>query len=66
MTVMPLIGPFRKWSPTYYSRDTSVIFGETRRSKSSFAKASEDTRYAFLHGFAAVASCEGGCSRDLR
>ena len=50
------------------------VFGETRRaysavvadkatkagSMSSFAKASEDTRYAFLHGLTAVASCVGG------
>ena len=31
-----------------------------RRSVPSFAKVSEDTRYAFLHGLLAMASCEGG------
>ena len=43
-----------------YSRGPSGFFGETRRSMSSFAKASEDTHCAFLHGFTAVASCVGG------
>jgi len=57
--------------PRLHSRGSSGFFGETRRSMSSFAKsptrqrfgdgaASEDTRCAFLHGFTAVASCEGG------
>ena len=43
-----------------YSHGPSVVFGETRRSMSSFAKASEDTRYAILHGITALASCVGG------
>ena len=47
-------------APRLYSRGPSGIFGETRRSMSSFAKASEDTRCAFLHGLTAVASCVGG------
>ena len=56
------------------SRGPSNFFGATRRaysavvadkatkagSMSSFAKASEDTRCAFLHGLTAVASCVGG------
>jgi len=41
-------------------RDTSTFFGETRRSVSSFAKATEDTHLAFIHGLTAVAFCEGG------
>jgi len=32
----------------------------SRRSGSSFAKASEDTHCTFLYGFPAVASCGGG------
>jgi hypothetical protein len=47
-------------APRLYSRGPSGVFGETRRSMSSFAKASEDTRCAFLHGLTAVASCVGG------
>ena len=47
-------------APRLYSRGLSDFFGETRQSMSSFAKASEDTRYAFLHGLTAVASCIGG------
>ena len=47
-------------APRLYSRGPFGVFGETRRSMSSFAKASEDTRCAFLHGFTAVASCVGG------
>jgi hypothetical protein len=66
-------GNNKSWSPRLYSYSLSGIFGETRRaysaevasatkagSMSSFAKASEDTRCAFLHGLAAVASCVGG------
>ncbi len=34
-----------------YSRGPFCLFGGTRRSVSSFAKASEDTRCAFLHSF---------------
>jgi hypothetical protein len=47
-------------APRLYSRGPSCFFGVTRRSMSSFAEASEDTRCAFLHGLIAVASCEGG------
>jgi hypothetical protein len=37
--------------PRLDSHGSSCIFGDTRRSLSSFAKALEDTRCAFLHGF---------------
>ena len=47
-------------APRLYSRGPFCVFGGTRRSVSSFAKASEDTRCAFLHSFTAVASCIGG------
>jgi hypothetical protein len=60
-------------APRLYSRGPSGVFGGTRRaysaevasatkagSMSPFAKASEDTRCAFLHGLTAVASCVGG------
>jgi hypothetical protein len=33
---------------------------ETLRSVSSFAKATEDTLFAFIHGLTPVAFCEGG------
>ena len=38
-------------APRLYSRGPFGFFGETRRSRSSFAKASEDTRSAFLPSF---------------
>ena len=47
-------------APRLHSRDLFGVFGETRRSVSFFAKASEDTRYAFLRGVTVVASCAGG------
>ena len=42
-------------APRLDSRGPSGTFGETRRSMSSFAKASKNTRCAFLHGLTAVA-----------
>jgi len=62
------------WSTRLNSRGPFCVFGGTRRaysavvadtatkagSVSSFAKASEDTRCAFLRSFTAVASCVGG------
>jgi len=61
-------------APRPYSGGPFCVFGGTRRaysaevankatkagSVSSFAKASEDTRCAFLHSFTTVASCVGG------
>jgi len=35
-------------------------FSVTRRSVSALAKASADTRFAFIHGLTPVAFCEGG------
>ena len=34
--------------------------GTTLRSVSSSAKATDDTLFAFIHGFTPVAFCEGG------
>ena len=42
------------------SRNPSCVFAGTRRSVSSFTKASEDTHCAFLYSLTAVASCVGG------
>ncbi len=44
----------RPWHPSHASS------GATLRSVSSFAKATEDTLLAFIHGFTRVAFCEGG------
>jgi hypothetical protein len=49
-------GPRHCAAPRLYSLGPSGFFGEIRRSMSSFAKASEDTCCAFLHGFTTVAS----------
>ncbi len=73
LAILKILIVSRSGAPRLYSRGPTGFFGETRRSMSSFAKASEDTRYAFLQGFsllrrssfsyegrAAVAFCEGG------
>jgi hypothetical protein len=49
-----IMGELRTWHPPHASS------GATLRSVSSFAKATEDTLLAFIHGFTPVAFCEGG------
>ena len=62
-----IAGLGRSGAPRPYSRGPFCVFGGTRRSVSSFAKASEDTRCAFLHSFTTVASCVGGWNgTDIR
>ncbi len=53
------------WSLLYLRRNPPSLLRRSSSatkagSVSSFAKASEDTRYAFLHSFTDVASCVGG------
>ena len=56
--------PYRcyRWSPTTLRSCTSphASSGGTLRSVPSFAKATEGTHLAFIHGFTPVAFCEGG------
>src|SRR3990167_1801589 len=49
-------------APRPYGRGTSphASSGGTLRSVPSFAKATEGTHLAFIHGFTPVAFCEGG------
>ncbi|HXV82640.1 MAG TPA: hypothetical protein VEG60_22480, partial [Candidatus Binatia bacterium] len=59
LTPVAPLHALRRAKPSDLRRQKPTSDGEGRR-VSSFAKATEDTLFAFLHGLTPVAFCEGG------